>query len=71
MLSFEVENCDFFIVSILLNGTSLTINAIIQKDVSGFWTNYILEGIIGILLGIIIIARPRVAASIFMIVVGL
>lgn len=61
----------YFAISVLIGGIALTISAIKQKDVNGFWVNYLLEGIIGILLGIIIIARPKVAASVFMVVAGL
>ncbi len=61
----------YFAIAILIGGAVLTINAVRIKKFSQSWKLMMLEGVIGILLGIVILSHPDLAATFLMIVIGL
>lgn len=61
----------YFAVAILIGGTILIANAARIKKYSQGWKPMMLEGVIGLLLGIAILSYPDLAAKFLMIVIGL
>ncbi|HBH49517.1 MAG TPA: hypothetical protein DDX98_12795 [Bacteroidales bacterium] len=60
----------YFAAAILVGGIFLTIVAIRLKETNPGWTFLLLEGIIGILVGLFIVFRPTLSAAIFVTVIG-
>lgn len=60
----------YFAVTILLGGILLTISAIRSRKILPNWQLMLTEGIIGILIGIIILAMPQIAAAFFVVIMG-
>lgn len=60
----------YFAVTILLGGVLLTISSIRSSKIIANWQLMLTEGIIGILIGIVILARPQTAAAFFIVVMG-
>ena len=61
----------YFAITLLIGGILLTISSIRSRRVLANWTLMLLEGAIGILIGIIILARPESAAAFFIIIMGI
>ena len=61
----------YFAIAILLGGIALSISSVKLKNKSQNWPNNLLEGLIGIIIGIIILARPESAAAVFLVIIGL
>lgn len=61
----------YFAITILIGGLSLIISVIRKKDSVSKWYYSLLEGVIGVLIGIIILARPESAAAFFIAVIGI
>ncbi len=61
----------YFAITIFAGGVLHIISSVKMKDVSSNWTFLLLEGIIGILLGIVIMLRPEMAATVFVIIIGI
>jgi uncharacterized membrane protein HdeD (DUF308 family) len=61
----------YFAITILIGGIALTVGSVRVKESSRHWYFLLLEGIIGILLGIIILARPELVATIFVTIIGI
>jgi len=60
----------YFAISILIGGLVLTIGSFRIRDENSGWHLVLLEGIIGMLLGIVILLRPEVSAAVFVIIIG-
>ncbi len=61
----------YFAFTILLGGISLIAGAIRLKNHSPAWYLLLPEGIIGLLLGILILSRPEVVATVFVVIIGI
>jgi uncharacterized membrane protein HdeD (DUF308 family) len=61
----------YFAISILIGCILLTIGALRVKKTNDHWYLLLLEGIIGILISIIILARPELVATVFVTITGL
>ncbi|MFP4556959.1 MAG: HdeD family acid-resistance protein [Bacteroidales bacterium] len=61
----------YFAIAVLIGGAVLIANAIRIKEYSQSWKLMMLEGVIGILLGIVILSRSELAAKFLMVVIGL
>jgi len=61
----------YFAITLLIGGILLTISSIRSRRVLMNWSSMLLEGAIGILIGIIILARPESAAAFFIIIMGI
>lgn len=61
----------YFSVSILIGGLALTIGSLQIRNKNSSWYLILLEGIIGMLLGIFILMRPEVSATIFVGIIGI
>lgn len=61
----------YFAITILLGGILLTISSVRSMKILPGWQFMLLEGVIGILIGIIILARPQTAAAFFIVVMGI
>ena len=61
----------YFAVTILLGGVLLTVSSIRSRNTLPNWQLMLTEGIIGILIGIVILARPHTAAAFFIVVMGI
>lgn len=61
----------YFAVTILISGIILTIGSIRMKPVKSGRYLQLFEGIIGILLGIIILARPEASVAVFVAIMGI
>jgi len=61
----------YFAIAILIGGTVLIANAIRISKFSQSWKLMMFEGVIGILLGVVILSRPDLAATFLMIIIGL
>lgn len=61
----------YFAVSILLGSGGLVFLSIKLKDKNPNWTLMLFEGIIGILFGIIILARPELSAVVLITIIGI
>lgn len=60
-----------FAIAILTGGIGLVVSLVRRKDSPSKWYILLLEGLIGIVLGVIILINPQSAASFFMVVLGL
>jgi uncharacterized membrane protein HdeD (DUF308 family) len=61
----------YFAITILIGGLSLIINVIRSKDSVSKWYYSLLEGVIGVLIGIVILAQPESAATFFIAIIGI
>jgi len=61
----------YFAITILIGGLSLIVSIIQRKDSPSKWYYSLLEGVIGILIAILILARPESAAAFFVAIMGL
>lgn len=61
----------FFAISILIGGLMLTIGSFRIKNSKTGWYFLLVEGIIGIILGLLILARPGLAAAVFVAIIGI
>ena len=61
----------YFAITIIIGGSSLIYGAIKNRRISRHWKMYLLEGIIGILIGLIILIRPEVVATVFITIMGI
>jgi uncharacterized membrane protein HdeD (DUF308 family) len=61
----------YFAISILIGCILLTVGAFRVKKTNDHWYLLLIEGIIGILISIIILARPELVASVFVTIIGL
>lgn len=61
----------YLAITLLIGGILLTISAIRSRERVSIWPLMLFEGAIGILIGIIILARPQEAAAFFLIIMGL
>jgi len=61
----------YFAITLIIGGSSLIFGAIKNRNMSRHWKMYLLEGIIGILIGLIILIRPEVVATVFVTVMGI
>jgi uncharacterized membrane protein HdeD (DUF308 family) len=61
----------YFAISILIGGISLLAGAAQMKRTNHHWYFLVPEGIIGVLIGIVILARPKLAATVFITIIGL
>jgi len=60
-----------FSIVILIGGIMLTAGSLRIRKINHRWYILLLEGIIGILIGIIILARPELVATVFVTIIGL
>lgn len=60
-----------FSIAILIGGIMLTTGSLRIRKINHRWYILLLEGIIGILIGIIILARPELVATVFVTIIGL
>ena len=60
-----------FSIAILIGGIMLTTGSLRIRKINQRWYILLLEGIIGILIGIIILARPELVATVFVTIIGL
>jgi uncharacterized membrane protein HdeD (DUF308 family) len=61
----------YFAITLILGGTSLIYGAFKNRKFSRHWKMYLLEGLIGIIIGIIILIRPEIVATVFVTVMGI
>ena len=61
----------YFAISLLIGGAVLVAEAFRVKRHGNKWYMPLLEGIIGVLIGLIILARPEVVATVFVIIMGI
>jgi uncharacterized membrane protein HdeD (DUF308 family) len=61
----------YFAISILIGGIVLTIGSLIIRNDNSHWHLVLIEGVIGILLGIIILLRPELSAAVFVTIIGI
>jgi len=61
----------YFAISLLIGGIVLFVEAIKVKKYGHNWHMPLIEGSIGILISLIILARPEVVATVFVIVMGI
>lgn len=61
----------YFAVFILLGGIILTVNSLRIRKSNSHWYLLLTEGIIGILIAILILLNPEMAATIFVTIIGL
>jgi uncharacterized membrane protein HdeD (DUF308 family) len=61
----------YFAVTIILGGVLLTVSSIRSRKTIPNWQLMLTEGIIGILIGLVILARPGTAAAFFIVVMGI
>lgn len=61
----------YFAITILIGGIILLVGSIRSKKINPNWQLLLLEGLIGILFGIIILSRPELAAVAFITLIGL
>jgi len=60
-----------FSIAILIGGIMLITGSLRIRKINHRWYILLLEGIIGILVGIIILARPELVATVFVTIIGL
>jgi uncharacterized membrane protein HdeD (DUF308 family) len=61
----------YFAISIIIGGTMLILGFFKAKPSSGYRYSLLIEGVIGILAGIIILARPNLVTSVFVAIMGI
>ncbi len=61
----------YFAITLLAGGILLTISSLRSRKMLPNWSSMLLEGAIGILIGIIILARPESAAAFFIVIMGI
>lgn len=61
----------YFAFSIMVGGISLVVAAFRNRKTDRKWKLIFAEGTIGVLIGIIILARPQVVATVFVTIMGL
>src|SRR6056297_1411905 len=61
----------YFAITLIIGGSSLIFGAIKNRNMSRHWKMYLLEGIIGILIGLIILIRHEVVDTVFVNVMGI
>jgi len=60
----------YFAITILIGGIILLVGSIRSKKINHNWQILLLEGLIGILFGIIILSQPQLAAVVFITLIG-
>lgn len=61
----------YFAITLLLGGILLTVSSVNNRKRFSNWQLMFIEGIVGILIGIIILARPETAAAFFIVIMGI
>ncbi len=61
----------YFAITLLVGGITLIVSAFKVRKVSPQWSFLLMEGLIGILLAAIILARPKLLATVFVTIMGL
>ncbi len=61
----------YFAISIIIGGFALVAGSFRAKRENTHWYFLLLEGMIGLFIGIIILARPEVVATVFVTIIGL
>ncbi|MFO7658341.1 MAG: DUF308 domain-containing protein [Bacteroidales bacterium] len=61
----------YFAISILIGGLVLTVGSVRIRNENPGWHLILIEGIIGMLIGIIILLRPEVSAAVFVTIIGI
>ncbi len=61
----------YFAITLLLGGSLLSVSSIKSRKMLPNWQLMLTEGVIGILIGIIILARPQIAAAFFVVIMGI
>lgn len=61
----------YFAVSVLIGGIGLSVVAFSVKNENPNWSLILFEGILGLLFGIIILARPEFTAVVFIALIGI
>ncbi|SHJ16116.1 Uncharacterized membrane protein HdeD, DUF308 family [Tangfeifania diversioriginum] len=61
----------YFAISILIGGISLTVGAIRGKNANNNWYLILIEGLVGIIIAIVILARPKLVATVFITIIGI
>lgn len=61
----------YFAITLIVGGSSLIFGAIKNRNMDRRWKMYLLEGVVGILIGLIILIRPEVVATVFVTVMGI
>ncbi len=61
----------FFAVFVLIGGLALMISSIRLRSINPYWYLQLFEGIVGILLGIVILAKPVFTAAILVTIIGI
>ncbi|MDD4107677.1 MAG: DUF308 domain-containing protein [Prolixibacteraceae bacterium] len=61
----------YFAISIIIGCVTLIVGFFKAKPASGFRYSLLIEGVIGILIGLIILARPSVVATVFVAIIGI
>lgn len=61
----------YFAITFLVGGILLTISAIRHRRIFSNWSLMLLEGIVGILISVVILARPETAAAFFIVIMGI
>ncbi|MFW5887011.1 MAG: HdeD family acid-resistance protein [Bacteroidota bacterium] len=61
----------YFAISFLLGGLTMIIGSFSMKQRSKYWALLLLEGIIGVLIGIFILLRPEISIQVFLAIVGI
>lgn len=61
----------YFAIALILGGIALIVGSRERKDAVANWHVFQIEGVIGILVGIMILVKPVPAASFFTVIIGL
>jgi uncharacterized membrane protein HdeD (DUF308 family) len=61
----------YFAITLIIGGSSHIFGAVKNRRMNRRWKIYMLEGIIGIFIGLIILARPEVVATVFVTIMGI
>lgn len=60
----------YFAITILMGGIALIVSSIKKRKSLSRWYILLLEGIVGIILGVLILSRPQSAAAFFLAIIG-
>lgn len=61
----------YFAITVLIGGIGLSVVAFRVKNTNPNWSIILLEGILGLLFGLIILARPELTAVVFITLIGI
>lgn len=61
----------YFAITLVIGGSSLIFGAIKNRDLNRRWKMYLFEGVIGIVIGLIILIRPEMVATVFVTIMGI